>query len=101
MIHVLVTFLENPAELEALEEYRRTAKKIRDEYGAETIMRFNTKERLLGGFEEESVRILKFPSSNHVKNWLSDPRYIKIAPLRERGYLKVTLSILEEFGHNE
>lgn len=96
MIYVLVTFLENPKELKALEEYRQSAKAIRDEYGAETIMRFNLKEKLLGEFEEESIRLLKFPSADHVKQWLSDPRYLKIASLREKGYLRVTLSILEE-----
>ncbi|MEH2360888.1 DUF1330 domain-containing protein [Nostoc sp.] len=96
MVLVLVTFLENTEELKALEEYRSRAKKIRDEYGAETVYRLNIKERFIGNFEEESIRILKFPSIQHLKDWLSDPRYQAIVSLREKGYRKVTLTIIEE-----
>lgn len=96
MIHVLITLLANPEETKALKEYQRRAKAIRDEYGAETVLRLNAKERLLGSFEEESIRILKFPSANHVRKWLTDPRYLEILPLRERGYRKVTITLLEE-----
>jgi len=96
MVYVLVTFLENPKESEALDEYRKRAKKIRDQYGVETVLRLNANERLIGNFEEESIRILKFPSAQHVKDWLSDPRYQEIVSLREKGYRKVTLTILDE-----
>lgn len=96
MTHVLVTLIANPNELEALEQYKKRAKVIRDEYGSELVLRMNTKERLLGSFEEESIRILKFPSADHVRGWLADPRYLEILPLRERGYRKVTITLLEE-----
>ncbi|NJN11497.1 MAG: DUF1330 domain-containing protein [Richelia sp. RM1_1_1] len=96
MVHVLVTLIANPDELEALEIYKRQAKAIRDEYGAELVLRLDVKERLLGSFEEESIRILKFPSADHVRKWLTDPRYLKTLPFRDRGYRKVTITLLEE-----
>lgn len=95
MVHVLVTLLVNPDEPEALEAYKERAKAVRDEYGCEVVLRTNVVERLVGDVEEESVRILKFPSSEHVRGWLNDPRYLEIVPLRERGYKKVTVTILE------
>ncbi|MBF2068993.1 DUF1330 domain-containing protein, partial [Fischerella thermalis] len=46
--------------------------------------------------EGESIRILKFPSADHVRKWLTDPRYLETVPLRERGYRQVTITLLEE-----
>ena len=96
MVHVLVTLKDNPHEPEALAEYKRRATLIRDEYGAELVLRMNTVERLVGDLPEESVRLLRFPSADHVRGWLTDPRYVEIIPLRERGYERVTVTILEE-----
>lgn len=95
MVYVLVTLIPNPNEPEALENYKRQAKAIRDEYGAELVLRMNTKERLLGSFEGDSIRILKFPSADHVQRWLTDPRYLETLPLRDRGYRQVTITLLE------
>ncbi|MBL0387623.1 DUF1330 domain-containing protein [Tumebacillus sp. ITR2] len=96
MVHVLVTLKDNPNEPEALAEYKRRATQIRDEYGAELVLRMNAQERLVGELSEESVRLLKFPSADHVRGWLNDPRYLEIIPLRERGYERVTVTILED-----
>ena len=96
MVDVLVTLTKNPTEKEALQKYKERAKAIRDEYGAKTILRLNVKEKLIGSFEDQSIRVLRFPSVNHVQQWLSDPRYQEVISLRERGYRNVTLSILEE-----
>lgn len=96
MIDVLVTLTKNPAEEKALQEYKKRAKAIRDEYGAKTILRLDVKEKLIGSFKDESIRVLRFPSVNHVQQWLSDPRYKEVISLRERGYHNVTLSILKE-----
>ncbi|MBD2434889.1 MULTISPECIES: DUF1330 domain-containing protein [Fischerella] len=96
MVYVLAILTPNPDEPEALENYKRQAKIIRDEYGAELVLRLNVKEQLLGSFEGESIRILKFPSADHVRKWLTDPRYLETVPLRERGYRQVTITLLEE-----
>lgn len=98
MIYVLVTMSVNPEETEALKFYKDRAKEIRGEYGVEVVKRFDVIERLAGNFEDESIRILKFPSVEHVKNWLSDPRYLEIIPYRDRGYNNVTVSILKDLG---
>jgi len=96
MVHVLVTLTPNYHVSEAAENYKKRARTIRDEYGAELILRMKTKERLLGSFEEESIRILKFPSVEHVRGWLTDPRYLEVLPLRDQAYRKVTITVLEE-----
>ncbi|PMB06769.1 hypothetical protein CEN49_14605 [Fischerella thermalis CCMEE 5273] len=96
MVYVLAILTPNPDEPEAPENYKRQAKVIRDEYGAELVLRLNVKEQLLGSFEGESIRILKFPSADHVRKWLTDPRYLETVPLRERGYRQVIITLLEE-----
>ena len=95
MVYVLAALTPNSQEPEALESYKEQAKSIRDEYGAELILRLEVTEQLLGSFEGESIRILKFPSADHVRNWLTDPRYLKILPLRDRGYHKVVITLLQ------
>lgn len=96
MVHVLVTLSPNPHASEAAENYKKRAVAIRDEYGAEVVLRMHTKERLLGYFEEESIRILKFPSVEHVRGWLADPRYLEVLLFRDKAYRKVTITVLED-----
>ncbi|BDI17089.1 hypothetical protein ANSO36C_28910 [Nostoc cf. commune SO-36] len=96
MVHVLVTLTPNPHASEAAENYKKRAVAIRDEYGAEVVLRMHTKERLLGSFEEESIRILKFPSVEHIRGWLTDPRYLEVLPFRDQAYRKVTITVLED-----
>ncbi|KEO84357.1 DUF1330 domain-containing protein [Tumebacillus flagellatus] len=98
MVHVLVTMKDNPNEPEALAEYKRRATAIRDGYGAELVLRMNVGERLVGALAEESIRLLRFPSADHVRGWLNDPRYLEIIPLREKGYERVTVTILEDIS---
>ncbi|MFN6518445.1 MAG: DUF1330 domain-containing protein [Nostoc sp. CreGUA01] len=96
MVHVLVTLIPNPQASEAAENYKKRAVAIRDEYGAEVVLRMQAKERLLGSFEEESIRVLKFPSVDHVRGWLTDPRYLEVLPYRDEAYHKVTITVLED-----
>lgn len=97
MVHVLITLTPNPDASEDAEKYKKTAVAIRDEYGAEVVLRMQTKERLVGCFEEASIRILKFPSIENVQGWLTDARYLEVLPFRDQAYQKVTITILEDF----
>jgi uncharacterized protein (DUF1330 family) len=96
MVYVLITMTPNYLEEESLNEYKEKAKKIRDEYGAEVVLRQNIVEKPIGDLIGESIRLIKFPSKDHVKRWLNDPRYQNIVPLREKGFHSVTLNILED-----
>ncbi|HEU4962736.1 MAG TPA: DUF1330 domain-containing protein [Bacilli bacterium] len=98
MVQVLITLLANPDEPEALAAYKKQATVIRDSYGAELLFRMNAGARIVGDFAEESVRILQFPSLDHLHGWLNDPRYLEIIPLRDKGYRKVTITVLEPVG---
>ncbi len=44
MVYVLIQMLPNPEEIEALEEYREKAKKIRNEYQCEVLIKADVSE---------------------------------------------------------
>lgn len=94
MVQVLIALTPNPEEQESLNKYREKATLIRDEYGAEVVLRSNIEERMIGNFGYETVRLVKFPSIDHVWGWLNDPRYQEIIPLRDKGYKAVSVVIL-------
>lgn len=89
--------LPNNNELQALEEYKIVAKKIRDEYGAKVLFRYDVDKDIIGDFTGNSIRIIEFPSEANVHNWLNDPRYLVVKPLRDKAFSYLSLSILKKF----
>lgn len=94
--YVLVSMTHNPEEKDALENYKEVAKKVRDENGAKVVFKHDIEENLIGNSEGKSVRILEFPTEQHVHNWLSDPRYSAVKPLRDKAFTYLSLSILKD-----
>jgi len=92
---VLVTMTNNPAELESLNEYKSVAKKVRDENGARVLFSGELNNDVIGYSSGKSIRILEFPSEAAVFNWLNDPRYMAVIPLREKAFTNLSLNILQ------
>ncbi|MFP7737479.1 DUF1330 domain-containing protein [Priestia aryabhattai] len=92
--YVIISMTANPAQQDALLEYKNVAKKVRDENGARVLLKKDVHKDVIGNFNGESIRILEFPSENNIHNWLNDPRYIKVKPLRDKAFSYLSLTIL-------
>jgi uncharacterized protein (DUF1330 family) len=90
----IIEMKTDPKETEALEFYKEVAKTVRDEYGAQVLLRSDVKKTLIGTQGAETVRVIAFPSEESIHNWLNDPRYLAVKPLRDKAFSYLTLSIL-------
>lgn len=93
---VLVQGNPRPDGKEQLAQYQRTAGKVIGRHGGQLLARGNTLSKLHGARQWQFAVVLRFPDRDSVDAWYKDPEYIKVLPLRERGFSELEINVYQE-----
>ncbi len=82
-------------------QYLSMVPNIIAKYGGHYLVRGGKITAILGGeWMPERMIVLEFPSETYIREWLSSPEYLAIAPLREAG-AEIRAVLLEGYRHEE
>lgn len=93
---VMVQGNPRPEGREQLTQYQQTARAVITKHGGQVVARGGAIGKLHGPQPWQFAVVLRFPDKAAVDAWYNDPEYIKVLPLRERGFAELEINVFQE-----